>query len=279
MTSGGWRVMVLGLALTGAGSTVFAANSRAAGRQAPEWELGAGAAYIDFPEYRGAETRFRRVLPFPYVVYRGKRLKVDREGARGLLFQSRHTALDISLDGSVPVRSDDGGPRRGMPDLDPVLEVGPSFRIRLRRQPDLEVRLVARAVLATDFERVHQEGWLFNPQLYFRRRGYLDFGASAGPLYATRAYHRYYYAVPARFETPTRPAYEPPAGYSGMRVTMSLSRRFNGMYIGSFLRYDDLRGAAFVDSPLVETKQALMAGISVAWVFRESRRRVTVVRR
>ena len=35
----------------------------------PLWEVGAGAAFIDFPIYRGADERRSYLLPVPYFAY------------------------------------------------------------------------------------------------------------------------------------------------------------------------------------------------------------------
>src|SRR3989338_5696009 len=91
--------------------------------QVPLWEVGAGVAAIDFPEYRGSNVRTSYLLPIPYLVYRGDFLKIDRARVRGQLFHSDKVELDISVNGSVPVSNN--GARQGMPDLDPTFEIGP----------------------------------------------------------------------------------------------------------------------------------------------------------
>ena len=42
-------------------------------------------------------------------------------------------------------------------------------------------------------------------------------------------------------------------------------------WVGAFARYDNLSGAAFVDSPLVKDKESFMVGIGVAWILMESK--------
>jgi len=44
---------------------------------------------------------------------------------RGLFFKSDNAELDVSLNGSVPVKSSENRARQGMPDLEPTLEIGP----------------------------------------------------------------------------------------------------------------------------------------------------------
>jgi len=99
----------------------------------PEWEFGMGVGAVDFPIYRGAEERRTYVLPTPYVQYRGKFLRVERERVRGLLFRHDRVELDISVNGSVPVKSKDSRARQGMPDLDPTLELGPELQVHAER--------------------------------------------------------------------------------------------------------------------------------------------------
>jgi hypothetical protein len=42
------------------------------------------------------------------------------------------------------------------------------------------------------------------------------------------------------------------------------------------MRYDTLDGAVFENSPLVKRDHSVMAGLSLAWVFAESRGKVEV---
>ncbi|MFZ5595103.1 MAG: MipA/OmpV family protein [Pseudomonadota bacterium] len=90
----------------------------------PLWELGAGVVGLNLPYYRGSDEEVSYFVPYPYLIYRGARLKVDEvEGARSRVFQSDRTKLDISLAGGVPVPRD-AGVRAGMPGLDPTVGWG-----------------------------------------------------------------------------------------------------------------------------------------------------------
>jgi hypothetical protein len=51
-------------------------------RELPLWEVGAGLFPSTFPAYRGSDDQQYYLLPFPYLVYRGNYLRVDREGLR-----------------------------------------------------------------------------------------------------------------------------------------------------------------------------------------------------
>jgi outer membrane scaffolding protein for murein synthesis (MipA/OmpV family) len=253
----------------------------AAAEELPLWELGIGVFPSSYPAYRGSEDQKFYPLPFPYVVYRGNILKIDRKGMRAQLFESDRVELNISANGAIPAKSDSNGARAGMPRLDGVFEIGPAVDIVVAKpspQETLKFRLPVRSVISTNLRRVGFEGWVFNPQLEFDREGGTagwSGSVSVGPLFATRKYHAYYYEVAPQYATAVRPAYEASAGYSGAVALATFSRRFAHVWVGGFLRYDYLGGAAFDDSPLVETNHALMGGVAVAWIFATSERTVS----
>lgn len=257
---------------------LLAVPALAAEKSLPLWELGVGAAAIRFPDYRGSAHSQNYLLPFPALIYRGDKLKVDRKGLRGLLFDSERVVLDISLDGAVPVDSEQNGRREGMPDLDATFEVGPSLKTTLYDSAPLELRfnLPYRYVYSSDFSYIDSHGTLFHPNLSLDYHGRWELGLSAGPLYGSTDYHDYYYSVAPEYVTSERPAYRAEGGFSGVRYTLSFSRRYNGFWLGGFVRYDDLNNAVFRDSPLVEREEAWMAGLSFAWFFKRSARMVRV---
>jgi outer membrane scaffolding protein for murein synthesis (MipA/OmpV family) len=186
--------------------------------------------------------------------------------------------INISVNASTPARSDDSKSREGMPDLDPTVEIGPSLNILLAELTDkqrLKMRLPVRSVIATDLRSTEQAGWIFNPHIKLESEdvfGGWDAGLSLGPLFGSGKYHAYYYAVDPQYATASRPEYSASGGYSGTLALASLSRRFNRIWMGGFIRYDNLSGAKFEDSPLLETDHSLMAGIAIAWIFRKSSR-------
>lgn len=70
--------------------------------------------------------------------------------------------------------------------------------------------------------------------------------------------------------TAVRPEYNATAGYSGAQVSMSLTTRFPRCWVGGILRYENLSGAVFEDSPLVNRDSALSVGVALSRVFGES---------
>jgi outer membrane protein len=244
----------------------------------PLWELGAGAAVLSFPDYRGSDKQRGYLLPLPYVVYRGDVLKVDRESVRGLLFKTDRVELDLSINGSVPVRS--GNPaRQGMPDLDPTLELGPSLNVLLAQDPQcykLTLKLPVRAVIASDFHHTHNAGVLANPQLDVdvqMAQGW-KLGLVAGALFGDRRYHDYFYSVAPQYAVAGRPAYDAPGGYSGTQFIVSMSKRFDQFWVGAFIKADNVSHAAFETSPLVEKHSNLSVGFGISWIFAQSTERV-----
>jgi len=53
-------------------------------------------------------------------------------------------------------------------------------------------------------------------------------------------------------------------------VTLGLSVNSKKWFVGTFVRYDDLHGAVFDDSPLVETRSYLAVGVGVSRIFMQS---------
>lgn len=254
--------------------------ARAAGQ--PLWELGIGLSALSFPDYRGADQSDRYALPFPYLVYRGTFLKADRNGIRGVFFDSERIELNLSAGASLPVNSDANRARRGMPDLEPTVELGPSLDLNLWRATDRRYRLDLRLPLRTAVTvkgGVDDVGWVFSPRLNLDiadvagLRGW-KLGLLAGPLYGSAQNHDYFYSVAPQYATAERPPFDADGGYAGSQFMLALSKRFPHYWIGAFARWDSLDGAVFADSPLVRRDRYFAAGVGIAWVLGTSSTRV-----
>jgi MipA family protein len=260
--------------------TVLAASVLAAPTpalaEAPLWELGVGLGTLQLAHYRGAAQSHRWLLPLPYAVYRGPLLRADRDGARAVLFEDRQLEIDLSLAASPPLRSRDNRAREGMPDLPPTIELGPNLNATLWQRGDakLQLRLPVRAVAAID-GGVRQRGFSAAPviNLDWPVQGW-NLGLQAGLLFGDARLHRHLYSVAPEFATLERPAYQARGGRAGWQATMALSRRFDGVWVGAFVRRDSVAGAAFADSPLVQRESHLAYGLAVSWVLARSAVRV-----
>ncbi len=250
--------------------------------QLPLWEVGAGFAVIDFPVYRGSDERRAYLLPAPYLNYHGQYLQVSRERARALFLRRDRVELDVSVNGSVPAKG--AKARSGMPNLDATLELGPSLNVHLYydedRRTNVDLRLPVRSAIASDFSRVYDVGWLFQPQLDLDLHDVMhegwNMGFVVGPVFADRRYHQYFYNVAPQYATPTRPAYTAPGGYGGMQFIWALSKRYPGYWTGGFMKWDNLNGAVFANSPLVTSKSYFTIGWAVTWILDKSATTVEV---
>lgn len=250
----------------------------AAAEPLPLWEAGLGVAAISLPDYRGADTSQAYVLPAPYFVYRGEFLKADRSGVRSTLFNTERVELNLSLNATLPVSSRNNAVRQGMASLRPTVELGPTLSVNLWNAPSGKMKLDLRTPLRTAVtmeSSPRQIGWLFGPNINldvrdpFGMPGW-NLGMLAGPLFQSRSYNNYFYGVGAGDATAARPRYEARGGYAGTQFTAAVSRRFDRYWVGGFLRYDTLGGASFEDSPLVQRKNAVSAGVAVSWIFGQS---------
>jgi len=109
----------------------LAIGAAQAGDDLPRLELGIAISALSAPDYSGSEDRNAYLIPFPYIKYRGDRLRID-EGAKGLLVDEPD--LEISLSGNFTFPVDDETPEReGMDELEPTVEIGPSMNYRFHR--------------------------------------------------------------------------------------------------------------------------------------------------
>ncbi|MFY9329508.1 MAG: MipA/OmpV family protein [Georgfuchsia sp.] len=248
----------------------------------PLWEAGIGVAALSMPAYRGSDKVYNLALPVPYFVYHGEFLKADRQGIRGSLFESDKLDLTLSLSASPPGKSDDLNVRTGMPDLKPTVEFGPQIDYTFWRSASharfIKLRLPLRAAFTA--ERSPQEiGWIFSPNVNMDITDISGFpgwnlGMLAGPIYASRKQHQYFYGVERQYATASRPAYAAKGGYSGAQFLASLSKRFDHTWAGAYLRCDSLRGTAFENSPLLAQRSYLTFGVAISWILGESNFRV-----
>jgi outer membrane protein len=252
----------------------------------PLWEIGIGAIGLHVPDYRGAEESRSVAAPFPVLIYRGERLRADRDGLRGELFESDRIELNLSLGGALPVRSGDNEARRGMPRLDFLLEAGPTLNLTLARsgdrRNDTQLQLPVRTAFTLGGGRSDYVGAVFGPQLRQRWRDVpqLDLwsiSVAIGPQFSSRRYHDYVYGIAPQFATASRPAYAAPAGYSGSQFSFGANRAYGRWRLFGLVRVDALHGAAFADSPLVRRRTTVAAGIGLAVILGESSRRVPSV--
>ncbi|MEO1776850.1 MAG: MipA/OmpV family protein [Pseudomonadota bacterium] len=253
----------------------------------PLWELGVGAFVSVTPNYPASGEYRINGLPFPNVVYRGDLLRLGQEEAARLVpVDTERFELSVSGDAAFGVDSDDNELRRGLPDLDPLLQIGPELVLKGRGfgtpsfLGDIALVLQGRAVFSanTDIE-IDFQGFVVEPQLRTTFPGVLGLGsfvtASVGPLFATEALQDYFYEVPSAFALPDRPTFEASAGYLGSELTFGLGYELTERIdLFASLRLALYSGAANADSPLFEDAFNASGFVSFTYSIFQSERRV-----
>ena len=239
-------------------------------------EFGIGIGVANLPYYPGSDERRNFVVPLPY--YESERLKFDsNEGVRSELFRRQRFAIDVSFNFQPSVEADDIDEREGMDDLDAILQLGPSLNYDLGPASDparIKFKLPIRAAIATDIPKdIRHVGWVVNPLVKFAFPQALDewdLALRVGPQFSNSTYNNYIYGVEPEFATPQRPPFRSTGGYSGMVMTLSGTKRVRNVWMGWFIRYDNLDGVKFEDSPLVVTNSALTVGFGIAWIVKQT---------
>jgi len=169
-----------------AGPSAFAQSQAQPQSQIPEtagedeqpslWELRLAAFGQHAPVYPGSEDPNVTLLPIPIPVYRGSFLNFGEnldQVARGEITETRRLRLGVDLDFTFGEDSADIPVRRGMPDLDFMLEIGPELEIKLdNRTPEQGEFFLAfqlRAGVSFDGVDPSSQGFLLNPELEYRR--------------------------------------------------------------------------------------------------------------
>jgi MipA family protein len=184
--------------------------------------------------------------------------------------------VDVSVAATAPTRSEDNRARQGMPDLAPTFEIGPNVNYTLARTPTmkLQARLPVRAAFTLE-SGPDMIGWLATPNinLDWRVSGW-NVGLLTGPIFGSRRMNGYFFDVAPQFATTSRPSFRSAGGAAGWRSVAGVSRRLGPLWLGGFVAADSVRGAQFIDSPLVRRRDTVAFGVAVSWVFATSSERV-----
>jgi outer membrane scaffolding protein for murein synthesis (MipA/OmpV family) len=245
----------------------------------PLWEFGLGAFGLTAPAYPGADDRNNRVLPVPYLLYRGEVLRADQSGIGARLFRSDRLEFDVGLAGALPSDSDDVDIRAGMPDLGALFEFGPRLKIRVA-DFDARSRLRAELPLRAVIEArggLRRQGWTFEPKLAYETRGERGLWSVEGNVsvvFGDKRINRYFYEVQPQYASASRAAYGADAGLMLTRVGLFATRQLNpDVRLFGFVRFESYAGSANRDSPLHLKNTGTSAGIGFAWTLARSSRR------
>jgi len=165
-----------------------------------------------------------------------------------------------------------------MDDLDPLLQIGPMLRYKAWKasepQQSVIIDLPVRASIALG-SGVDYVGYEVSPRISYRRElGFLrrpwKWSISGEALWGSDGLNRYYYQVDPADATATRPAYDAEAGFAGTRFRTSVYHRDRNKLISFYAVYDNVQGAVFHDSPLVERDGGFTVGFVVTWFLLQS---------
>jgi outer membrane protein len=237
---------------------------------AAQLDLGLGAGTMFYPDYLGSKNNNTLFIPYPYISYQSDKLSIDREGLKQKFLTYGDFSLELSAAGSLPIES--SGAREGMNDLDPAFEIGPAL-IYTAYQDEaltLKIDLPLRTVLSTDFKGIDYRGYIYE------LRGELDYKVNdyilqfhTGFMWADAKYHNHFYGVGSNDVTNTRASYQAKAGYTAYKTSLGLSKRFDNVWAGAFVRHYSLNESSIIHSPLKERNSALYGGLFVAYIFED----------
>lgn len=201
-------------------------HAAAMAEEKPLWEVGLGVFSVNLLAYRGAAESSTEVLPMPYLVYQGKYIKANKDGVRGVLFDSDLLEINLSMAASPPVSSHKVKLRQDMPDLNSSVELGPSADIKLWQSADHDTKLKLFVPMRAAFTLESDPrfiGWQFTPRINLDIHNPLGLngwtlGTVAGPIYGSSQQHAYFYDVTPQYSSANRPDYKAQAGYGGFRL-------------------------------------------------------------
>ncbi len=245
------------------------------------WEVGVAGGEFYLPDYPAAAQKHAKWIAAPYVIYRGKILRADREGARARLFHGKHADLEMSFAAAFATQSKDNEARQGMPDLDYLLEAGPRASILLSKlagRGSLRLFVPLRAVFSSDLHNMHYVGYTYGPTLYAQieplwHSGWIGIFQLAN-RFGNRSMNAYFYDVAPQFARVDRPSYDASGGYlgsdfsAGVAIPIGLRWRLFG---GGQFFYNG--GSSNKSSPLFRRESDFSAGIGLSYAFFRSKAR------
>lgn len=247
----------------------------------PLYEYGIVGIAAQMPHYRGSDEYKAYVFPLPYFIYRGEKIKANRDGVRGIFWRNARFETDISLSGNPPV-TDDNDARSGMGELDGLIEIGPALRFYFYDYGEREsffLQWNMRAAFSFGFDSgmdVSYQGLISDCSLVYRNASYfrdqnIRFHVKTGPQFSDSELHSYFYEVAEEFVTDTREQYTAEAGYGGWQISGNILKELTPKFwVSLYGRYINSSGAAFEESPLVETTNNYVVGTMLLWKFGES---------
>lgn len=246
----------------------------------PEYELGVRALILNLPDYPGSDNNQFRFVPFPHYIYRGEHLRADDEGTRARLNSSKYHETGISFTFNFPVNSNNNTARKGMPNLDGLVALGPRVLFRLLPEftnQKLNLSLSTRGVFSSKFSfnnLLRAEGISIESRLRYWYR-FEDTNStvysSLGFEFGSAKYNRYFYEVGPKYSTENRARYQAKAGLIEATLAGGVGQAVHPtLYLLLEASWRNLTLAANRNSPLIETHNNLGVSLGLVWTFYES---------
>lgn len=245
----------------------------------PLWELGGFAGSFTSPAYPASAERQIRNVVLPYFIYRGERLRMDRDGIDARWQFAPGYELDWGISGSFPARSNDVLARQGMPDLGTLVELGPRLKVNLP-SPGAGLRMGLDFPLREVLEvngGTRSQGLVFEPTLVLDAANLGEgwsLTAKAGLTWGDQAMNQYFYGVAPLYATATRPAFDAQSGLMSARASLSTSKNLNpDLRVFGYARMDYYGLGANTASPLFMQSSSPTWGLGLTWTLGRSEAR------
>jgi MipA family protein len=238
----------------------------------PLWEAGLFGFGVSQTAYPGAAERVGRGFVLPYLIYRGKFLRVDDNTVGVRALKTPTTELDIGFSGSFGASSNDVKVREGMPSLGTLFEFGPRLKVNLSERVQLKLPLRAVFDVSNQFRG---RGAAFEPELSagWRLTPATRLTTEVSLIVGDRRLNDHLYGVDPAFATADRPRYEGKAGLIATRLALSTATTLHRDWsLFTFARVDVVKGATNEASPLVRKSAGPSVGVGLAWTFWRSER-------
>lgn len=246
----------------------------------PLFEYGVIGASGYVPDYPASDQGRVRWIAAPMVRYRGLRFRSDEEDSvKARLFNDAIYGFDLSAGGSFQASSEKNDARKGMPDLDWTLELGPRFYVFLYKSERVWLRFFApvRVAFSTDLTDLKYQGLVLAPSINLRM--YVDetkFNSiilGVTRTHTTAELQKFFFEVDSKYATPERPRYEARSGYMSTSAGLAYiyEKGNKGFYTG--FGASSYQGAANAGSPLHKTDLNFGWFLGFSYLFYQSEAR------
>lgn len=237
----------------------------------PKWEIGVAGVSAYIFDYPGSRQNHLNAVVLPFGIYRSNLFSADQDGLRSKLAKTNRWELNLGASAGFSTRSNENSDRKGMPDLDFILELGPSLEYKLDIWDRSKLTAVGQVRAAFAARRdIKYIGFTAEPKLVYEQRAFLhpriQLRVDLGPKFGFDGFNDYYYDVAPQYATATRPQYSSKNGYLytslGARLFYAVTPRLS-LFASSQLLVG--KGSANANSPLYKDNVNYAIGAGFAY--------------